>query len=161
MPEHNTPIDERPATRSEATDGPSRDAAALARGVMRFLADFGYQSLAEFRLRNGRRADVLALNRDGHVVVVEIKTSETDFRVDGKWPEYLPFCDAFYFAVPPGFPEHILPGEHGLMRADPYHAEIVRPAPEAKLNGTRRRHLTLRFALVAAARLQGFEDPRI
>ncbi len=135
-------------------------AADLVRGVSRFLADAGYQSVAEFTLRNRRRADVFALNRDGHVIVLEIKPSEADFRADGKRPEYLPYCDAFYFAVPPGFPDVILPADQGLIIADAYHAEIVRPAAEQKLNGTRRRHLILNFALVAAARLRGVEDPR-
>ncbi len=147
--------------RDGAPDGSERRADLLARGLTRFLADLGYQSLAEFSLRNRRRADVLALNRDGHVILIEIKTSEVDFRADAKWPQYLPFCDAFYFAVPADFPLSILPDDQGLMIADAYHAEIVRPAVETALNGTRRRHLTLKFALVAAARLHGQDDPRI
>lgn len=136
-------------------------AAWLARGTARFLADLGYRSVAEFKLGNGRRADLFALNERGHAVLVEIKTSEADFRADAKWPDYLPYCDAFYFAVPAAFPRAILPEDHGLIVADAYHAEILRPAPAQALNATRRRHLFLRFGLVAAARLQAFEDPRL
>jgi len=136
-------------------------AGQVARGVCRHFADLGYQSLTEFRLRNGRRADILAINRDGHVVLVEVKSSEADFRTDSKWPDYLPFCERFYFAVPPRFPTELLPTDHGLIVADAYDAEIVRPADDRPLNGTRRRHLILRFALTAAARLQGLADPRI
>jgi len=135
-------------------------AAEVARGVTRFLADLGYRSLVEFRLGNRRRADVLALNRAGHIILVEIKSSEADFRADGKWPEYLPYCDAFYFAVPADFPRRLLPADHGQIVADAFHAEIIRPAAESPLHAARRRTLTLRFALTAAARLQGLEDPR-
>ncbi len=135
-------------------------AAEVARGVTRFLADLGYPSLLEFRLGNRRRADVFALNRAGHIILVEIKSSEADFRSDGKWPDYLPYCDAFYFAVAADFPRALLPADHGQIVADGYQAEIVHPAAEAPLHAARRRHLTLRFALTAAARLQGLEDPR-
>ena len=89
----------------------------LARGVQRRWSEFGYGTLAEFRVGQGRRVDVCALNREGHFVVVEIKTSVADFRSDGKWPDYLPFCDAYYFAVPSDFPREILPPEHGLIVA--------------------------------------------
>lgn len=133
----------------------------LARGLGRYFTDLGYQSLTEFKLRNRRRADLFAINRDSHIILVEIKSSEADFRADQKWPDYLDFCDAFYFAVPPEFPSDLLPAEHGLIVADAYHAEILRPAADDPVNATRRRHLILRFGLTAAARLQGLADPRL
>ena len=76
----------------------------LARGVCRGLAALGYAALTEFPLGNGRRADVIAVNGAGETLIVEIKCSVADFRADRKWPAYLEFCDAFYFAVPAGFP---------------------------------------------------------
>src|SRR5688572_25536858 len=71
----------------------------LARGVTRLLAEHGYGTLVEFRLPAARRVDVIGLDRDSRFVIVEIKTSVADFRADQKWREYLPYCDAFYFAV--------------------------------------------------------------
>lgn len=145
---------------------PSKGASAtladdLARGVARALADMGCQSLAEFRVGRGGRVDVIGLDREGGFIVVEIKTSEADFRGDGKWRDYLPFCDRFYFAVPADFPRGILPAEQGLMIADAFTAAIVRAAPEAPMNGNRRRAQLLRFALTAAQRHRRATDPRL
>jgi hypothetical protein len=147
-------------SRMRADADPSR-ADELARGVARSLADMGYESLAEFRVGQGRRVDVIGLGRDGTFIVVEIKTSEADFRGDGKWRDYLPFCDRFFFAVPEDFPRELLPEEHGLMIADAFAAAIVRPAPEAPMNGNRRRAQLLRFARTAAQRHRQATDPRL
>ena len=132
----------------------------LARGVARTLGDLGYASLFEFTLRSGRRVDVMAIEAGGEIVIVEIKTSLEDFRSDSKWPEYLDFCDRFFFAVPEDFPSDILPEDCGLMVADAYGAEILREAPMLPLNAARRRAQTLRFALAAANRLGQIVDPR-
>ena len=134
-------------------------AARLARGVGRTLGDAGYTAITEFSLKTGRRVDVIGLNPAGHFTIVEIKTSEADFRADGKWPEYLDFCDTFYFAVPEGFPQAILPADRGLMVADDYGAAILRPAPEAPMHASRRKAQILRFALAAGGRLQRLNDP--
>ena len=142
-----------------AADDSPLDATALARGAMRYLRDLGYRPLTEFKLKNKRRADIAAIDRGGRVVIVEVKSGVADFRADAKWPDYLDFCDGFYFAVGADFPHDILPAEAGLLVADRYHAECVRPAPERPLNGTRRKHLILQFALAAAARLHDWEDP--
>src|SRR5262249_11051315 len=63
------------------------------------------------------------------------------------------------FAVAPDFPRDVLPPDTGLIIADRYGGEIVRPAPEHKLAGARRKAMTLRLARVAASRLQGVIDP--
>jgi hypothetical protein len=133
----------------------------LARGVSRMLGHLGYHSLTEFTLRSGRRADIAGIDRKGRIAIVEIKSSLADFRSDQKWPEYLDFCDLFYFAVPLDFPTEVLPAEPGLILADPYSADIVRPAPksETPLHASRRREVTLRFARTAAKRLRRLEDP--
>jgi hypothetical protein len=128
-------------------------AAAMARGVGRLLRDMGYDTLTEFKLKSRRRADVIGLDGDARFVIVEVKSSLADYRADGKWPEYLPFCDAFYFAVAEGFPVAALAADCGVMVADAYHAAILRPAPGVPMNGNRRRHQVLRFALTAARRL--------
>lgn len=134
-------------------------AARLARGVARLLGDAGYAAITEFSLKSGRRVDVIALNAASHFTIVEIKTSEADFRADAKWPEYLDYCDAFYFAVPEDFPRDILPVDRGLMVADDYGAAILRAAPEAPMHASRRRAQILRFALAAGGRLQRLNDP--
>ena len=57
------------------------------------------------------------------------------------------------------FPSEILPADTGLIIADRYGGELLRPAPEHKLAGARRKAMTLRVARVAALRLQGVIDP--
>ncbi len=147
---------------TDTTDLAPDAAPLLARGVSRLLSEMGYACLAEFRLRSGRRVDVAGLDGRGKLVVVEIKRSVADYRADAKWPEYLDYCDAFYFAVPEVFPLDILPDDTGLMMADRFGAEIVRPAPaNPPLHASRRREVTIRFAQAAANRLQGLIDPKV
>ncbi|HJM93949.1 MAG: MmcB family DNA repair protein [Alphaproteobacteria bacterium] len=133
----------------------------LARGVGRLLTHLGYDSLTEFTLRSGRRADLAGIDRKGRIAIVEIKCSVVDFRSDQKWPEYLDYCDLFYFAVPLDFPVEILPDEPGIILADAYSGDIARPAPgnSKALHASRRREVTLRFARAAAKRLRRWEDP--
>ena len=154
-PAADKPVDE-PA--DKPVDEPA--AAALARGVSRTLRAHGGATLTEFTLRTGRRVDVIAVDAEGRVTIVEIKTSVADFRSDGKWPEYLEFCDYFYFAVPEDFPRALLPDDCGVMVADAYEAAILAPAAARPVNGARRRALILRFALAAAQRLTLYADPR-
>ncbi len=129
------------------------------RGVRRALAFRGFSSLMEFRLASGRRADVLALDTNGTIIIVEVKSGVVDFRTDQKWPDYAEWCDAFYFAVDEAFPTELIPDECGLMVADAYGAEVVREAPLRKLAPARRKTLLLRAALAGAGRLHRIEDP--
>ncbi len=138
---------------------PTEPAQALARGVARLFANLGHTALFEFSLRNRRRADVAALAADGLFTIAEIKTSVADFRADQKWPEYLPFCDFFYFAVPTDFPAPLIPDECGLIVADAYGGAIIREAPEIRMNAARWRSLALRYARTAARRLMQHADP--
>lgn len=135
----------------------------LARGVARMLRHMGYVSMPEFRLRSGRRADVAALNGRGEMIIVEVKRSVADFRSDEKWPEYGDYCDFLYFAVPRQFPSEILPDSCGLIIADRYGAEIVRGAPkiEPRMHASRRKEVTLRFAITAGRRLRQLYDPEL
>ncbi|MEL6370562.1 MAG: DNA repair putative endonuclease MmcB [Pseudomonadota bacterium] len=127
--------------------------AAVTRGVSRLFQDLGCSCLTEFRLPNGRRADVAALTPKGQLIISEVKSCQADFTGDQKWNEYIPFCDAFYFAVDEAFPKSLLPDEPGLIVADGFHGAIVREAPEYGLAPARRKSLTLKYARQAAVRL--------
>ena len=148
------------AERPSADPALADPARLLARGVCRALQDHGLATLTEFTLGSGRRVDVIGLDRGGQVTIVEIKTCLEDFRSDRKWPEYLAFCDRFFFAVAEDFPRRVLPADCGLMTADPYGAVILRESPDFRLNAARRRAQGLRFGLVAAERLGRLVDPR-
>lgn len=134
-------------------------AGTLTRGLRRHLAHMGYASITEMPLSNNRRADILGISKSGRVIIVEVKSSLADFRADGKWPDYLPWCDRFYFGVAEDFPAPVLPSEQGLMVADGFGAQMIRQAPTRPMHGSRRRALLLRFARTAAARLHWTEDP--
>ncbi|HPG89291.1 MAG TPA: MmcB family DNA repair protein, partial [Hyphomicrobium sp.] len=114
-------------------------APSILRGVQRLMRDINFTSICELPLANGRRADVLAINPQGAIWIVEIKSSIADFRCDQKWPEYREYCDALLFAVAPDFPSEILPGDTGLIFADAYGGEIMRQPPLHALSAARRR----------------------
>lgn len=137
----------------------SETAAAVQRGTCRMLSSLGYAALTELPLANGRRADVVAMDRKGGLLIIEIKSSIEDFRTDSKWPEYRDFCDMLYFAIPADVPQHIIPEDAGLILADRYDAEILRHGDRHSLSGARRKAVTLRFARAAAQRLQATFDP--
>ncbi len=137
----------------------------VARGVSRLLWHAGIAPLTEVPLGNGRRADVVGIGSDGLITLVEIKVSLADLRGDAKWPEYLDYCDHYYWAVPPGFPlgdfeaEWFQPDRAGLIIADRWDAAIIRPAAWVRLSGARRKAETLRFARRGAQRLLWLGDP--
>jgi hypothetical protein len=134
-------------------------AADILRGVARALSEADQAVLPEVPLANGRRADLLALDRSGTLTLVEIKSCRTDFVADRKWQSYLDYCDRFYFAVAAGFPLDLLPADEGLILADRFAGEIVREAPLRSLSAARRKAMLIRFARASAARLQAVLDP--
>ncbi len=134
-------------------------AAQVRRSAARLCVALAWAPLHEVPLPNGRRADILALRRDGGFVCIEVKSGPRDFLTDQKWPEYRAFSDALYFAVDPGFPLALLPQATGLIVADATGAEILREAPSHPLAASRRRALLHRFATLAAMRLCAHEDP--
>lgn len=141
-----------PITRPEVT-------ARLFRGLARHLRHEGFSSLAEVPLGNGRRADLLAIDGAGALLLFEVKSSIEDYRADEKWREYLDYCDYFYFCVAADFPREIIPEEAGLYVADAYGAERLRDSERRSLAPARRRSLLLDFAHLSARRLQGLMDP--
>jgi hypothetical protein len=137
----------------------SETARMIARGVRRLLRARGFSSLTELPLTDGRRADIAAVNRDGEVLIVEIKSSLADFRADRKWRDYAACCDRLYFAISDSTPAGLMPIEAGLILADPYGAEIVREADLQRMAPASRRAILLRFAQAAADRLHRLADP--
>ena len=131
----------------------SSTAAEVARGVSRLLLAEGYSPILEFTLPNGRRLDVAALGPGGELLGGEIKVALADLRGDNKWPEYLEYCDLFYFAIPPDFPPEHVPPETGLIVADRYGGAIIKEAEAQTLHASRRKAVTVSFARCAAERL--------
>lgn len=137
----------------------------VARGVSRLFFRQDLVGLCEVPLANGRRADIMAISAKGEMTIVEIKCSRADLRGDAKWPDYLDYCDRFFWAVPMGFDvspfeqESLRPDIAGLIIADRYDAAIVREAAVRPLAAARRKAETLRFARRAATRVLGALDP--
>lgn len=129
------------------------------RGVKRHLRERGLACLDEVPLASGRRADIVALAPDGTVLIVEVKSSVEDFRVDTKWPFYRQHADRLYFATSPRVPAEIFPEDCGLIIADAFGAEVVREAPEHRLSAATRKAVLIRFGRLAALRLHGLADP--
>jgi hypothetical protein len=137
----------------------SERALAIRRGVCRRLRAEGLALIPEVTLRSGRRADLVALGSDGMITIVEIKSSIEDFRADQKWQDYCLHSDHFYFATGPHVPAEIFPLEAGLIVADPYGAEILRPSGCVKLPAATRKEMLVRIARAGAHRLHDLEDP--
>ena len=139
----------------------------VVRGTSRLLHRAGIAPLNEVPLGNNRRADIVGLDTQGRITLVEVKVSTADLRGDLKWPEYLDYCDRFFWAVPDGFPlgdfalPWFQPERCGLIVADRWDAAELRPAPWHLLPPARRKAETLRFARRAAQRLLWASDPGV
>lgn len=138
---------------------PPRPGQRLTRGVARMLTGMGHAALAEFVPTGGLRVDVISISPKGEIWVVECKSGRADFVSDRKWQGYLAFCDRFFWAVDADFPQELLPEGSGLIRADPWGAEMLRMAPETRLAGARRARLLRDIARVSTARLLALTDP--
>ena len=141
-------------------------AADVARGVTRLFCRQDLFAICEMPLPNGRRADLMAIDGKGGLTIVEIKVAKSDLIGDGKWTDYLDYCDLFYWAVPPHLAsileeERYLPGDAGLIVADRYDAAIVRAAAHRPLPPARRKAELLHFARRAARRLSAQIDPSL
>lgn len=127
------------------------------RGVQRLFGRLAIPLLPELSLASGRRADLIALDPKGGIIIIEIKSSVEDFRADAKWPEYRRYCDRFYFATHPEVPADIFPEDAGFILADGHGGEILREAPHHPLPGAARKALLIRIARAGASRLMAAE----
>jgi len=137
----------------------------VARGVTRMLLRHDLVAMGEVPLDGNRRADLMAIDSRGQIVIVEIKVSRADLLGDGKWTDYLGCCDRYYWAIPAGFDASpldgaaFLPARTGIIIADRYDAAIVREAHSEPLPASTRKRATLAFARRAGRRLIGVIDP--
>ncbi|MEL6541785.1 MAG: MmcB family DNA repair protein [Pseudomonadota bacterium] len=137
----------------------------VARGIGRLFARNDVWCLPEVSLKNGRRADLMGIDAKGLIVIVEIKVARSDLLGDNKWPDYLDFCDRFFWGVPPGLDRSPLsteayqPEETGVIVADGYDAEIVRQASLTRLAPARRKAQVERLARLAMRRHTALLDP--
>ena len=140
-------------------------AADVARGTTRMLLRHDLIAMGEVPLDGGRRADLMAIDSRGAIIIVEIKVSRADLLGDGKWGDYHGCCDRYYWAVPAGFDASpldgaaFLPARTGIIIADRYDAAIVREAHSEPLSAATRKRCTLAFARRAGRRLIGALDP--
>ena len=142
-----------------------RQALAVARGICRLFARNDIWCLGEMPLRNNRRADLMGIDAKGQVIIVEIKVSKADLMSDAKWGDYLDHCDRFYWGLAAHLDracmesEAFRPDQCGLIVADGYDAEILRPAPTIPLAPARRKVEVERLARAALRRQLGLLDP--
>ncbi|MEM7689441.1 MAG: MmcB family DNA repair protein [Pseudomonadota bacterium] len=149
------------------TPSPAARASAVqvARGIGRLFARNNIWCLSEVSLKNGRRADLMGIDAKGLITIVEIKVARGDLLGDTKWPDYLDFCDRFYWAVPPEVDRAPLdtqayqPEETGVIVADEYDAEIVRQASLTRLAPARRKAQVEHLARLAMRRHTALVDP--
>ena len=144
-----------------------RRARAVARGICRLFARNDVWCISEMPLRSGRRADLMGIDAKGRLVIVEIKVSRADLLGDAKWPDYLDYCDRFYWGLAPELDRAVLeteafqPERCGVIVADGYDAEILRPAPTLALNAARRKVEVERLARAALRRQLHLLDPAL
>jgi hypothetical protein len=156
---------------SPIPDDDLKAAQAVARGICRLFARNDIWCIPEMPLRSssssGRRADLMGIDAKGHLVIVEIKVSKADLLGDAKWGDYLEHCDRFYW----GLAAHLdracmetgafMPERCGLIVADGYDAEILRPAATVPLNAARRKAEIERLARAALRRHMASLDPAL
>jgi hypothetical protein len=140
-------------------------AADVVRGICRLFGRNEIWCIPEMPLRCGRRADLMGIDAKGDIVIVEVKVSRADLLGDAKWTDYLDYCDRFYWGLAPGLDRACLETEAfrpeccGVIVADGYDAEILRPAPTRKLAAARRKVETERLARASLRRLVTGADP--
>jgi len=160
----------RPMTKNDdgaSLHAPMLDSADVARGVSRMFYRHNIMIQSEISLQGHRRADLMGITAKGDVVIIEIKCSRADLLGDQKWQEYLSHCDQYYWAVPMGFDispfeqEFFMPERCGLIVADSYDAEMIRPAKRMALAPACRKVEIQNLALRAMRRMMIVADPEI
>lgn len=137
----------------------------VARGLARLFHRQSLTVLCEVPLPNGRRADMVAIDSRGQISIVEIKVAKADLLGDAKWPDYLEWCDRFYWALSPALDPAWIDGADwqpdrcGLIVADRYDAAVLRDAATVSMAASRRRAELLRIGRLAMRRTMVMVDP--
>lgn len=148
-----------------ASDAMDCCATDVARGLARLFHRQALTVMCEVPLPNGRRADMVAIDARGQITIVEIKVAKADLLGDAKWPDYLDWCDRFYWALSPALnPDWIAgpdwqPDRCGLIIGDRYDAVVMRDAAIITLPPARRRAELLRIGRLAMRRTMLTLDP--
>jgi hypothetical protein len=109
-------------------------------GVGRYFAQKCYAIALEIGVdRWGKmRADVMAINTKGEIVIVEVKSSYGDFRSDKKWHHYIDYSNRLYFAVSEDLyakVHDLIPKGIGIFIVDEAgRARVVQPAKRKELD---------------------------
>lgn len=155
----------QPIAQPQSTADQTPTAREVARGIKRLFARNDIWCVEEMALPNNRRADLMGIDARGQIILVEIKVARGDLLGDNKWPDYLDFCDRFFWGVPPGLDrapletEGYMPERCGVIVADGYDAEIVRHAPLEPLAAARRKSQVEKLARIAMRRNTALIDP--
>lgn len=119
---------------------------------------YGYSMSFELGVQawGRRRADVIGSKISGDLVIVEVKSSVSDFSTDHKWTEYLPYADRFYLiftrevAVKINLKPELkarIPKRVGIMiLGDDGYVKIVRHAQRIEVEPTIRLSIVSRLA---------------
>ncbi len=96
------------------------------------------------------RADLLAVNMKGEVVIVEVKSSYADFKHDKKWWNYVDFCNRLFFAVSEETYAKVfdlIPKGVGIIVVDKYGKSWIKQvAARSELDLDTRLNLVIRLA---------------
>ena len=118
----------------------SSKSSAIVSALMRFHEERDEICLPETEVgRTGLRADLYTIKPSWKPVptIYEVKTSRSDFLRDDKWTSYLPFCERFYFAFPPGLvkPEEVTDKTVGIVNVTEVGTVIlIRPCRKRKVH---------------------------
>jgi hypothetical protein len=146
------------------TPDPPLTAADVCRGSCRLLWLQGWSPLTEVTLADGHRADIMATDARGALLIIEVKVSAADLLGDCKWHHYRAFADRFAWAVPQALApltttDRFLPAETGLIVADRHEGVWVREAATTAVPPARRRAALLMLARAGADRALRVSDP--
>lgn len=128
---------------------------AVRQPAAEYFAAKNYAVHFEIGLAHGvLRADILATNLAGYIVMCEVKSSVADFRADKKWQRYLPYCNKFYFVMSPETYAKVkdeIPNGIGVFISDGNTGVIKKRANDREVSDKLRLEVITRMAYRAAS----------
>lgn len=116
------------------------------------------ESFSNWELTVGKlRADVMAVNRRGELILIEVKSGQADLKADSKFHKYQPYCNKAYLMVTAEHwsthEEYIrsrVPKGMGLIVCDGQYLKFIKGATHNKMEGAVKKDIVLRMAWRAA-----------